>query len=245
MTANRFAHLAATASLALAAADANAQSIDDARSAFAEGRFLDAAELAEGLGTSESYALAAKSLAVYAHYVATDEERKDVIDRAIRAGDEAVLADSTNPEALYQSAHAYGRFAQHHGKVSVLRKGVMGKIRDLLEAAIALDPGFADAILALGGWHADVADAGRMARWMYGGNREEAAELFEQALEMMPDSRVALYEYAARLADLDKDGGSERAGALLAKAAALPVLDVYDGFIQELVLAELAAREVG
>jgi len=157
--------------------------------------------------------------------------------------EEAVRADSANPEALYQAAHAYGRFAQHNGKVTVLRKGTMGKIRDLLEAAIALDPGFAHAILALGGWHADVHDAGRMARWMYGGNREEAVELFERALEMMPDSRVALYEYAVRLPDLDKDGGVERAGQLLARASELHVVDVYDGFIQELVLSELAARE--
>ena len=209
------------------------------------GRFLEAAEHGEALGTSDGYALAARSLSIYAHYVASDEERKEIIDRAIGVAEEAVRADTANPEALYQAAHAYGRFAQHTGKVTVLRKGTMGKIRDLLEAAIALDPGFADAILALGGWHADIHDAGRMARWMYGGSREKAAELFEQALEMMPDSRVALYEYAVRLPELDKEGGSARAGALLAKAAALPELDVYDGFIQELVLAELAAREGG
>lgn len=245
LTRVRFAHLAAAASLALLTADASAQSIDDAISAFAEGRFLDAAELGEALGTSDGHALAAKSLAIHAHYVATDEERNEIIDRAIRAGEEAVLADSANPEALYQAAHAYGRFAQHHGKVTVLRKGTMGKIRDLLEAAIALDPGFADAILALGGWHADVHDAGRMARWMYGGNREKAIELFEQALGMMPDSRVALYEYAVRLPELDKEGGSERAAEMLARASEIPVLDAYDGFIRELVLAELAAREGG
>ena len=101
MTGNRSTRLAVAASLALLAADASAQSIEDARSAFAEGRFLDAADLAEALGTSESYALAAKSLAVYAHYVATEEERRELIDRAIRVGEEAVLADSTNPEALY------------------------------------------------------------------------------------------------------------------------------------------------
>ena len=249
MTANRFAHLAAAAGLAmvagpsLLAAHAAAQSYDDARAAFGEGRFLDAAEHGEALGTSDGYALAARSLSIYAHYVAADEERNEIIDRAIRAAEEAVRADSANPEALYQAAHAYGRFAQHNGKVTVLRKGTMGRIRDLLEAAIALDPSFADAILALGGWHADVHDAGRMARWMYGGNREEAVELFERALEMMPDSRVALYEYAVRLPDLDRDGGVERAGRLLARAVELPLADVYDGFIQELVLAELAARE--
>lgn len=248
MTANRLAHLAVASGLAMTAGPAllasagGAQSFDDARAAYGEGRFLEAAEYGEALGTSDGYALAARSLSIYAHYVATGEERKEIIDRAIRMAEEAVLADSANPEALYQAAHAYGRFAQHNGRATVLRKGTMGKIRELLEAAIALDPGFADAILALGGWHADVHDAGRMARWMYGGDREEAVELFERALEMMPDSRVALYEYAVRLPYLDEDGGAERAGRLLARAAELDVVDVYDAFIRELVRAELAAR---
>ena len=133
MKANPFTHLAVaarlamTASLALLAADASAQSFDDARAAYGEGRFLDAAEHGEALGTSEGYALAARSLSIYAHYVATDGERKEIIDRAIRVAEEAVRADSANPEGLYQAAHAYGRFAQHNGKMTVLRKGTMGR----------------------------------------------------------------------------------------------------------------------
>ncbi len=121
MTFCRFAGLIAVGSLALPAADASAQSIGDAEVAFTEGRFLEAADIAEALGTSDGYALAAKSLAVYGHYVATEEDDRDeVIDRAIRMGEEAVRADSTNAEAH----------------------------------------------LALAGWHADVAAAGRVARWM-------------------------------------------------------------------------------
>ena len=74
MTFVRFARLAAVGGLVLLAADASAQSIGDAELACTEGRFLEAADIAEALGTSDGYAQAAKSLAVYGHYVATEEE---------------------------------------------------------------------------------------------------------------------------------------------------------------------------
>ncbi|MXX04434.1 MAG: hypothetical protein F4Z49_11930, partial [Gemmatimonadetes bacterium] len=61
----RIARLATVGALVLLAVGANAQSIDDARIAFEEGRFLEAADLAEALGTSVGYALAAQSLAVH------------------------------------------------------------------------------------------------------------------------------------------------------------------------------------
>ena len=67
MSSIRFTRLAAVCSLALFPADASAQSLEEARSAFSEGRFLEAAELGEALGTSAGYALAARSLTVYAH----------------------------------------------------------------------------------------------------------------------------------------------------------------------------------
>lgn len=129
MTFSRFAGLIAVGSLALPAADASAQSIGDAEVAFTEGRFLEAADIAEALGTSDGYALAAKSLAVYGHYVATEEDDRDeVIDRAIRMGEEVVRADSTNAEAYFQSAHAVGRYAQTVGTMTALRKG-LGDVR--------------------------------------------------------------------------------------------------------------------
>ena len=80
---------------------------------------------------------------------------------------------------------------------------------------------------------------------MYGPKKEEAVRLFERALELAPESRIAHFEYALRLEYLDKDGGAERALELLSRAAGIPVVDAYDGFIQELVVAELAARKGG
>ena len=140
--------------------------IDEARSAFTEARFLDAAGLAEAVGTSQGYALAARSLAVHGYYVATEEDRAGFFERAMGLAEEAVRADSTNPEAYFQSAHAVGRYAQTVGTITALRRGFAGKIRDLLEAALALYPDFTEAHVALGGWHT------------------EARELLSKALEL-------------------------------------------------------------
>ncbi len=236
---------AALGCLVLLPADAGAQSLEDARSAYAEGRFLEAAELAEALGTSDGYALAAQSLAIHTHYFATDDEWEELVDRAIEMSDEAMGADSTNAEAHYQAAHALGRYAQGIGAFTALRQGLAGRIRERLDAAIRLDPYLWEARLALGGWHADIAAEGFIARRMYGGNRPAAVVLFEQALQMAPESRVVLYEYAIRLPDLDEENGEERAREMLDAAARLPVVDAYDGIIQELVLEAVADRESG
>ena len=115
----------------------------------------------------------------------------------------------------------------------------------MFEATLALDPGHALAHLALGGWNADiVARAGGLpARVMYGATKKEAAARFERALELAPESKVVLLDYALRLPKLDGKKGRERAQELLSKAVGLPVGDVYEGFVHERAVAELKALE--
>ena len=241
MTSIQFSRLAAFAVLALLAADAGAQSIEQARASYVDGRFLEAAELGEALGTSEGYALAARSLAVYAHYEASEEEWDETIKRAMRMGEEAVRADSTNPDAYYESVHAVGRFAKRAGTITALRKGLGGKVRDLLEATLAIDPDHVGAHVGFGGWHADIDASGFVARRMYGGRKEEAVVHYERALELAPESRVVLYEYAIRLPELDKEHGTTRALEMLEEAIGLPVETRYDEYLHLDILDALDA----
>lgn len=235
----RTVRLAAVASAMFLAADATAQSIEDANAAYADGRFVEAADIGEALGTSEGYALAAKSLAIYAHYEASEEEFREVVDRAMRMGEEAIGADPNNAEAHYQSAHAVGRYAQRVGAFTALREGLAGKIRDLLEAALAIEPDNVDAMLALGGWHADLDAEGFIARRMYGGSKEEAVILFDRALELAPEYKVVLHAYAIRLPRLDEDNGMERAREMLERALGLPVRDAFEEYVHLDVLDAL------
>ena len=245
MTPTRLACIAATASLMFLAAGASAQSIDDAESAYADGRFVEAADLAEALGTSDGYALAAKSLAVYAHYEATEEEWESIIERAQRMGEEAVKADSTSADAHYQSAHAVTRYAQRVGTWTALRRGLAGKIRDRLEATLAVDPDYVNANLSLACWHADIDAEGFLARRLYGGRKEEALKLFERTLELAPESKVVLYQYAIRLPFLDKENGGERAREMLEKALGVVPQDAYEDYVHLDILDALDELDEG
>ena len=191
--------------LILLASPGSAQTIAEARSAHADGRFLEAADLGEALGTSDGHALAAQSLALYAHYEATADEWSEVVERAMRMGEEAVRADPANPEAHCHFAHAVARYAQRVSTLTALRKNLAGKIRDLLQAALDIDPEHALTHLMLGIWHADVAAAGFLARRLYGANREQAVHHYERALELEPESKILLYEYGISLPGLDED----------------------------------------
>lgn len=242
-----FALVAAPPLLAAAAAGAAAQTIEDAQAAYTEGRFLEAAEIGEALGTSEGYALATKSIAIHGFYLAADEEKQGLYERAMELGEMAVEADPSNPEAHYQSAHALGRYSQTIGAMTALRRGYGGRIRDLLEATLARDSTYWEANLALGGWHADIVDrAGRfMARVTYGANRGEATTNFERAMELNPGSRLVIFEYSLRMPLLKGREGRELQREMMLEASRLPLGDAYDRLIQERLLAELEALEGG
>lgn len=243
MTLARFLRLAVVGSVMLLTVDASAQSIDDARTAFAEGRFVEATNIGGAIGTSESYALAAQSLAVYARYEASEEEWDAIIQRAMWMGESAIEANPNNPEAHYQAAHALGVYADKIGKAKAFFGSTVGDIKSLLESALALDPDLASAHMILGGWHAGIDDAGRVARFRYGGSRDDAIHHLERALELAPESKDVLLRCGMEFPRLYEDDGVERARALLTKAAAIPSRDVWEAYLQEEIEAELEALE--
>ena len=245
MIAARLRLLPVAGGLVLIPVYASAQSLDEARAAFTEGRFREAADLGQALGTSDAYTLAAQSLAVYAHFEVTHQEWSEVIRRAMAMGERAVQADPTNPEAYCQLAHAVGRYAQRLGPLEALRKGLPKKVRRAAEAALALDPDYPGAHLTLGGWHADVAAAGFLARKMLRASRKKAVYHYERALKLAPESKVLLYEYGIRLPALDKGRGRQRATEMLQKALGLPVQDVYESHIHRQITDALAALTGG
>ena len=215
-----------------------------AEQAYAEGRFLESAELAEAMGTSDGHALAAMCLAFQAEYLAAEDEKPALVARALALSDEAIRLDPDNADAYLQSARALGLHAGIIGNLRAVRQGLGGKSRELVSAALERAPDAAEAHLGVAGWHADIVAAGFIARAMYkDASKEDAVKHFERALELGGDSKLVRLEYARRLPKLDRKGGRERARALLSEAAALPVGDFYDGLVHEDVLKELAALQ--
>ena len=87
--------------LAFLSASAAAESIEAARAAFSEGEYIAAADLGATLGTSEGYALAAEALAIYAHYLAEEEEKEPLLQRAMRAAKTAIDLDLPMPRPIF------------------------------------------------------------------------------------------------------------------------------------------------
>ena len=79
-------------------ASAAAESIEAARAAFSEGEYVEAAELAEALGTASGHALAAEALAIYAHYIAGEQDKVPLLQRAMRSAETAPGAGSVRRE---------------------------------------------------------------------------------------------------------------------------------------------------
>ena len=63
---------------------AHAKTIDEAKMAYTQGRFAEAARVGESLGTSQGFVLSAKSLSVHANYIAKKGEKKELLEQTDR-----------------------------------------------------------------------------------------------------------------------------------------------------------------
>ena len=223
-----------------------AQSIEEARHAFFEGRFTEAANLAQGLDTSEGYALAADSLAIYGYYIAPGNEKEGLFRRATELARKAIRLDAANPEAHLQFAHVMGRHGQVIGILEALNEGYARQIRDAIQEALRLAPDMAAAHLSLAAWHAGaVSHGGIIASLLYGANEEDALAHFVRALELAPREKTVFLEYALGLLSLDAIGNREQARDLLDRAIQIPQKDAHDRIIHRKAVERLAALDGG
>ena len=206
----------------------HAKTIDEAKAAYAQGRFAEAARIGESLGTSQGFALSAKSLSVHAHYAAKEGEKKELLERAVGLARKAVLSDPGNANAHLQLARAIGRRAETVGIFEAA--GEAEKIRESTENALRINPDLASAHLSLGRWHSELVGAmgSFMARTVYGARKKDAIASFERALALAPQAKDVPLQYALGLLALDDVQYHEKARDLLMRAIRLPAKDAYE-----------------
>ena len=222
-----------------------AQSIDAAHAAYTEGQFIEAARLGEALNTSEGYALAASSLAIFGYHIAEDDKKQALFDRATQLAQEAIRLDATNPDAHFQLAHAMGRHAQTIRILEAVGEEYPEKVREALENTLRLDPEMAVAHLSLGAWHAEaVSSGGFMAKVLYGASKKEAHKHYEKALKLAPDKKVLLVECARGLLLLGRKKNRDQARDLLARAIKMPSKDAHDRIFHQKAVERLAALKI-
>ena len=224
---------------------ADAGTIDMAQSAYAEGRFVEAARIGEALGTTRGLALAAKSLTIQGVYNAGENERQQLFEHAVELARQAIRADSGNADAHLQLARAIGRLAQAIGSGEAMDRGYPEEIRAASENALRLDPDMAAAHVSLGRWHAGVVGAAGsfLARITYGAREKHAIASLKQALELAPDSKAVAFGYAIGLLTLDEDDYREEARDLLKRAIDIPAGDAHDRLLHERAVELLETME--
>jgi len=144
---------------------------------------------------------------------ARESERRNALDRGLRAGEAATRMSPTRPEGHFWLAANLGALAEGFGLALGLK--YRGRIREELERVVALDAAWqgGTAEAALGRWYFEVPR-------LLGGSRAKAEEHLRRALVYNPESRAAL----SFLADvLTATGRRQEARTLLERVVHAPI----------------------
>ncbi|MCH8477882.1 MAG: hypothetical protein LAT56_08055 [Wenzhouxiangella sp.] len=204
-----------------------AEVLADAWRAFHRGDFADAVNLADSIGLL-GHAVANKASGIYADYLEQDDEAKLAIYKAgIERAEQACRAYPDDANAHYFHAFLLGRYSQCISVATALAQGVGGKIKASLEKALKLAPEHAEALTAMGLYHAEIIDkVGKLVGSMtYGASADKSMKCFEQALALTPDAAIAHLEYGNGLYLLYGDKRLDESNAAYAQAAACKAID--------------------
>ena len=239
---NRPGLLAPLFAVALSAAvNAAAESFESARAAYDDGRFLQAAAMAEALGTVPGLALASRSLVAHAYYVAEQDDKLGLYERAVSLGEKAVGLDPDDAEGALRWGQAMGRYARTIGSMKAFRQGYAGRIREAFEMAVANAPDMAEAHVSLGAWHVEgIKQGGFLARTALGASRKTGAKHYERGLELGPESKLVVYEYGRGQLMLNERKNRERAREMFMRALDIPPANAAERLLDERIARKLA-----
>ncbi len=181
--------------------DTAAKTLADAWRAYHRGDFAQAVDLGESIGLL-GHAVVNKASGIYADYLEEDEDTKLAIYTAgIERAEAACKAFPDDPNAHYFHAFLLGRYSQCISVAKALAQGVGGRIKASLESALKLSPEHAEALTAMGLYHAEIIDkVGKLVGSMtYGASADKALQCCEKALELTPAAPIAHLEYGNAL----------------------------------------------
>lgn len=189
---------------------------DEARSLYENGAFAEAYELAAPVEMGEAQLTASRAAVAHALYVAEEpREQATWLERSRTTAERAVALLPDDPTPHLALARARGELARRGDALSNVN--VAGEVRDLIDAALAADPDYPEALVALGAWHLELTERG--VGWMFGARSEQALPLIEQGVAAAPGLTSLRIEYAKALEAVGDEGG---AVAQLEAAVALP-----------------------
>jgi tetratricopeptide (TPR) repeat protein len=156
--------------------------------------------LADGTGSPD--ARRAVRLCNEAAAAASEEAAAEKLDRAQALAEMAVEAHPEDAKAHFAMFCSLGRKADIEGS-EIEGLANLGRIRESLDRALELEPGFVDALVAKGRMLARLP-------WMLGGDADEGERLIRRALELDPDSAVAPLHLAHVLIDQGEEAEARK-----------------------------------
>lgn len=175
---------------------------DPAEDAFAAGRFMEAASLAEAEGGADNLARAARC--VLAEEVTGGSLDRSALERAERLSRAALSQDPGHVEGRLQLAIALSLKSRLMSTSDVLKAGYGSEGRDLVRAVLEDEPAnsYAHGFLAV--WNIEVVRKGGAlgAAW-FGAGLDQARTHFEAALASDPQNPALCWQYARALAAED------------------------------------------
>lgn len=201
-----------------------------------QGRYQEAYQQGQRLGSAEGLALAAKAASFYAVYQAKESERYEWFQKAEVAATGAIKKDPNYPEGYFERARAVGRLSQYKGILQALTEGLAPKVREDLEKTLKLNPKHAGAMVALALWHFEISQKGWLVAQMYGADAGQVEPLFKKVIALEPEVIIHRVEYAKVLASW---GRREEARKQLEVALSLPAKTAADRYDQKRAQEEL------
>jgi tetratricopeptide (TPR) repeat protein len=216
---------------------ARAEPLEDAKTLFARGSFLEASRLAEGVNTSVGLAFAARALSEYAAEQ-PQANREALYVQCERLARRAIALDSRSADGFFELGAAVGNLSNLRGAAYAVVNGVATQVRDNFERALERNPRHVLALVALGRWHAEIVARG--VGFLFGGDAVRVLALFDRALGADPKSIFVRLEYARALLVLDASKNRARARGLLEAALELEPRDYLERKHASRVSLELA-----
>jgi tetratricopeptide (TPR) repeat protein len=225
--------LTLTSSLALAAG-----TLQDAQKQYTDGDFTTATQTAAALNTSAGFALAAKSNSIFAS-TQPDNKQEAIYSQSEKYARNAIKLDDKNEDGYFETARALGRLSQLRGVLAALTQGLGGQIKDNLDKALKLDPQYANALVALGLWHAEI--VGKGVAFLYGADPEKGMAAFARAIKLEPNVIIHRVEYARGMMLIDAKKYKDDATKQLETAVGLTPRDAAERLDLERAKRDLAA----
>ncbi len=192
--------------------------------AFSEGRYSEAATLAQTSGTADDLAFAARSLLAEAMSAEDFIPPQELVERAEKLARSAIAEDPDHIEARLQRAIALSLMARPLSTREAMRTGYGEDARDLAQSVLKDDPEniYANGFMAV--WHIEVRRrGGALGASVMGASVKKGRRFYQTAIKAAPDDASTHWQYARALAALNaKKYRSEIDQALRAALKAEP-----------------------